>query len=520
MIEVVGAPSIRVNYINPLCTDSKVILTIDTTLGSTDKAEEIIWKIFGGNGLEDSIHSFSPEIILSKDSQYVIKTSLETAKGCFATFYDTIIPNLSPRLTIENDSICLFNELRLQSNYSGSNYEHNWSFSNLNYSNTNTIDVTFNEIGTYDFELSILDKSSMCSDTSRFEVYVGESIESNLASSIICRDQLNEIRAIIKLDTFDDIKDISWRKQGTIVSKGPTTFIESNKNEFIELNVESEFGCLFNRDYSLSIDTISNPSVVISKAIGTIPFETQIQVENLDSLDVYHVFIEDTFLLNDITLSIDSKGLYDLKTIFTNRNQCTYISSNKLIGYDDTPDLGISSISIEKLQNQTLLNLVFYNNSNIEIQSFEFEAFLENGNRINFLETEQILPGEELFLQTPIISNSSDSDPLYCVNISTVNGDADLVTSNNYLCSQNKAQLHIYPNPFLDGISLRFDSNLESDIDFVIYSVSGSPVIQGEIGKNLFSPEYFLSLNKLSSGEYTLILKNNEFEIINKIIKL
>ena len=69
-------------------------------------------------------------------------------------------------------------------------------------------------------------------------------------------------------------------------------------------------------------------------------------------------------------------------------NQCTYISSNKLIGYDDTPDLGISSISIEKLQNQTLLNLVFYNNSNIEIQSFEFEAFLENGNRINFLETE------------------------------------------------------------------------------------------------------------------------------------
>jgi len=80
--------------------------------------------------------------------------------------------------------------------------------------------------------------------------------------------------------------------------------------------------------------------------------------------------------------------------------------------------------------------------------------------------------------------------------------------------------LHIYPNPFLDGISLRFDSNLESDIDFVIYSVSGAPIIQGEIGKNLFNPEYFLSLSKLSSGEYTLILKNNEFEITNKIIKL
>jgi len=32
----------------------------------------------------------------------------------------------------------------------------------------------------------------------------------------------------------------------------------------------------------------------------------------------------------------------------------------------------------------------------------------------------------------------------------------------------------------------------------VIYSVSGAPVIQGEIGKNLFSPEHFLSLNKLS----------------------
>lgn len=206
--------------------------------------------------------------------------------------------------------------------------------------------------------------------------------------------------------------------------------------------------------------------------------------------------------------------------MYSNDNKCTYILSNRLVGYDDTPDLGVADISVENSQNQSLLNILLYNNSNIEIQNFEFEIFLENGSRITFLETKQILPGEQYSFQTPVISNSSNSDPVYCINILTVNGDDDLNTFNNYLCSQNTAQLHVYPNPFLDGISLRFDSPLESDVKFVIYSIIGSAVMEGSINRSLFNPEYFLSLGSLSSGDYTLILKNDEFELSEKIIKL
>jgi hypothetical protein len=80
--------------------------------------------------------------------------------------------------------------------------------------------------------------------------------------------------------------------------------------------------------------------------------------------------------------------------------------------------------------------------------------------------------------------------------------------------------LHVHPNPFLDGIFLRFDTEIESDINYVIYSVNGTAVIEGIIGTEHFNPEYFLSLSNLGSGEYNLIIKNEEFEVSHKIIKL
>jgi hypothetical protein len=60
------------------------------------------------------------------------------------------------------------------------------------------------------------------------------------------------------------------------------------------------------------------------------------------------------------------------------------------------------------------------------------------------------------------------------VHILTVNGDDDQKRDYNYLCSENKALLHIYPNPFLNGVSLRFDTQLESDIHYIIFSSYGT----------------------------------------------
>jgi len=45
-------------------------------------------------------------------------------------------------------------------------------------------------------------------------------------------------------------------------------------------------------------------------------------------------------------------------------------------------------------------------------------------------------------------------------------------------------------------------------------------VQDGTISKDIFIPEYFLTLENLSSGEYNLVIGNNEFEISSKIVEL
>ncbi len=519
-IEIVGTPSLNVDFLEPLCTDLKLKFDLDTTSGATDQVSRIIWLVYDAQVMVDSVASFSPELILPDDSQYEIWAELQTVKGCKAFDRDTISPSLSPRLNIQNDSICQFTELHLSSNYSGSNYEHHWSYANVNYANTSSIDVIFDRTGVFEFEASILDNVTMCSDTSRFDVYVGDPIQASLESDVLCRNQVTELSANISLDSLDTIKGITWTRQGNVFSVGQSGFIESSSDMFIELSVKSKFGCALNEDIFLSLDTIAALVPQISNSLGSVPYTAQVTVFNPNSQPVFHVFLGDTFFSNNISLSIDSVGVFELMTFSTNENGCAYSVLNRIIGYDNTPDLAVVDLFFTREQSQFLLNASFINNSNIEIREFEFEVIFENGSKINYTENEVLEPGGQTVFQTSIISNTSESEPLVCVNILNVTGDADENTSNNYLCSKNSPQLHIYPNPFTDGVSLRFLGAVESDVNVVLYSVNGRPVLHRIIDKGEFNPEYFLSLASINAGEYILLLMNSDFELLRKIIKL
>lgn len=519
-IQIIAAPSLDVNYIGPICTNSKLQIEIDTASGENDAAAQIIWQINHPNGSVDSINSFAPNIILTNDSAHTISAILLTQKGCLARSVDSIRALLSPRLLMDDDSICQLTELKLQSNYSGSNYVHNWSFSNLSYTNTNAISVIFDQPGNYDFELNILDESTLCTDTSYFVVYVGEPIQADLASSILCRNQMNEVGALVSLDTFDAVKDMTWKKEGSIISIGSSAYIEGNDDQIIQLAIESQMGCRFNADFILLVDTISTPSINLSKPYGLVPFDCEVSFSGDNAFGVSHVFLGDTFSTNAMNLNIDTVGLYELTTIITNATGCTYDVINKIIGYDNAPDLGVSEVFVSNTLSQVFLNAVFVNNSNIEIRNFEFEVVFENGSGITYKVDQSLEPGELFEYQTPIISNSTDQNLLCCVNIILVNDDVDLNTANNYKCTESEPKVRLSPNPFYNAINLQFLNAVESDVKYAVYTVNGSSVLEGTIKKEQFNPGYAIPVHLLSSGEYILHVRSNEFEFLNKIVKL
>lgn len=79
--------------------------------------------------------------------------------------------------------------------------------------------------------------------------------------------------------------------------------------------------------------------------------------------------------------------------------------------------------------------------------------------------------------------------------------------------------LSAYPNPFIDRISIQFNTASNANLDLKLYDISGKLVKQMDLGyltKGLYNKT--ILLDNLASGAYKLVLSNN-YEIIERTIE-
>jgi len=79
---------------------------------------------------------------------------------------------------------------------------------------------------------------------------------------------------------------------------------------------------------------------------------------------------------------------------------------------------------------------------------------------------------------------------------------------------------HVSPSPFTQKISITFNADLNSDIEFEVYSLSGQLLYQSPLlaGAN---HQYKMDLNQLNSGIYILNMKvDGNITSTKKLIKI
>jgi hypothetical protein len=79
--------------------------------------------------------------------------------------------------------------------------------------------------------------------------------------------------------------------------------------------------------------------------------------------------------------------------------------------------------------------------------------------------------------------------------------------------------LSAYPNPFIDRISIQFNTASNANLDLKLYDISGKLVKQMDLGyltKGLYNKT--IMLDDLASGAYKIVLSNNN-EIIERTIE-
>ncbi|MGE5943859.1 MAG: T9SS type A sorting domain-containing protein [Flavobacteriales bacterium] len=77
-------------------------------------------------------------------------------------------------------------------------------------------------------------------------------------------------------------------------------------------------------------------------------------------------------------------------------------------------------------------------------------------------------------------------------------------------------QLSVFPNPFVEQISLVFNENIQGDIQITVFNILGAQMYSKSYQSN---QQVDMLLSWLSSGEYILKTIANKKQFISKIIK-
>ena len=87
--------------------------------------------------------------------------------------------------------------------------------------------------------------------------------------------------------------------------------------------------------------------------------------------------------------------------------------------------------------------------------------------------------------------------------------------------SPTDSLVNVYPNPFIEGLSLEYFSTTEKEIQITVHKASGKKVYQEKVKvyPYLNTPIQLENLRKLSSGIYTVTVNNGKQSFVRRIVK-
>lgn len=84
----------------------------------------------------------------------------------------------------------------------------------------------------------------------------------------------------------------------------------------------------------------------------------------------------------------------------------------------------------------------------------------------------------------------------------------------------NSINVHLFPNPFTNGFTVRFDKNIIENLQVLLYDMNGRLILNRHIDVFNHNELFIDSLESIASGTYMINLIGNNFVFKSKVIKV
>ncbi|WP_424963353.1 PKD domain-containing protein [Ekhidna sp.] len=523
-IAISASPQINIDFDIP-CTSPDGVQFFDLT---TVEGADIVswsWEVDG----EEVSTLQNPTINFNSTGVKTIGLTVLSSNGCeqYATEDIEVLTAPSPDFSINlgcQGEVTAFTDETVSSGNPIVSWL--WTLDGINYG-TQDINHVFENPGSYDVTLEVTGQN-FCSETITQTVDIIELPQVGFVIEGECDNQI--IQAIDESTVSEDpVVSRRWMLDGVSVGNGSELLLDEMEDGSyeLELELETEFGCLVSTSQTLEINDAPESSFISSRTYG-IPGD-QLTFTNTSTGGTSYQWLLDGALRSTESgaesITFPNPGEYKVGLVSENSFGCYDTATQNILIATPEVDLAIGSFELVNENNTGKIFMEIQNFSNLPVEITEAQLVLENEFRVSEQILEFIGVGESSLVSLNVGIPLTVSEPSYfCVTLTSQYVDFDDINPiNNEKCLTIQPAVQVedpFPNPVTDQFRLKVILPAEGTATVRLINSAGKIHKENRYEATTGLNNFFVDMSTLNPGIYyvTVDVLGNTFK--RKVIKL
>ena len=470
-----------------LCTDVNVKHKAITSCDTADSVLSYRWETLNGNQVLDSGFLKSYNFLQSAAQDYGLRVEIKTNLGCIAMDSGVVSLIQAPISIIETNIACKGDTTFFADNYSGSNYRWTWNFGDgISIEKDDPFHI-YQDSGSYNASVILLDKLSGCYDSTGFDVLVNPEPVPLFSSDPLCAN--TNVRFKDATSLYEDSVEISnWNIVDVSESDlNHPVFLFSTSGKYImHYSIETANGCRATSSKVIEVQELPIASFDFNPFVGAPPLMVELLNTSNPSLNYFWRIGTQDSIQSD-SFKFENEGEFDIELRVSDNFGCTSSTTKSIqIGAVEI-DLILEQFDAKLENGMVEFDLTIVNRGNMRIENPMARISLNQDNWFIADFDVTLYPGERFTpnIQTRLILNEDESIELACARLLFDESEMDVSPWNNSSCKSDvgiSTFFNPYPNPTLSQITLPYFLSLNDDL--LIISVFNA------LGELMFIHEY------------------------------
>ncbi len=472
-------------FSNSLACVGDTVFFTDTSRVSSGGISSHLWKFNDPSQLIDTSISKNPSFTFNTAKNYPIRLIVTSGLGCKDTTFKNLringipVPDYSVSGNCLTDSTYFIDQTVLPPGDQIASID--WKFGNNSNASIPNPTIYYSIAKFYLVQLDVTTDKG-CSATIKRQFEMNDKPVSGFSTTNFCLNNDGQVTDLssVRRTTINqwDYQLIQGAYEDSSNLQNPSFTLNQMGDFNLTQIVTSAKGCKDTSNQNIPVRSNPDAFFNLETYLGATPFS--IKFDSIAPADDYRWSFGngDSAFVFRPAYSYTDTGNFKINLLLNNQFGCIDSMSRQVKVNSPNLDLVLDTVVVDQENNLVRIGVVLINSGNNEINSVRMLANLNSNYQLEETWTGQLFPNDFIYTEftSSIVLTENQRSDFACVQILSVNGDADLALLKDEICvkgTANRLFLKAFPNPTVGDLSVEMVVPAEGDLSARVYDVMG-----------------------------------------------